>query len=204
MDIESFLLSPGSSAVLLSVPIILFGLRLLNRRPFVFRQDFWVYCFFLFGIFPNVIPQIIREVPVYQRDPALLFSTIAFLVTFVLLLFFAWKLLRGSFQFHNVDKNSLRESLFEVLSNRHIPYDEKGSEIYLKGSNAVIKIQTWGLRQSASLQFRDWQGIPQFPEFLSDLKTSLRQKPFRSFPLSGIYLILVGVLGMVVGILMNR
>lgn len=134
--------------VLLAVTMIALGVRLLNRRPLVLDSRIMLGALML-----AFLPLVINGLMLAFRGDVSSQQTWPLVAPVLILPLLFWFLRRafGRVTVFNITEESLYDALGRVLDEGGIAYDERRSQILLRGRDAVIKINVQGTMNTGTL-----------------------------------------------------
>ncbi len=168
-------------ATVLGGALFILGLKVLTKRAFFVGRRL-ILLFITIALLPFVLGPIWRTLDYELRTPSLWLALLPVPI-FVTLFLFVRKTL-GNVTVFNVTEDTLYDSLSEALSKNDIAYDQKRSQIVLKGVDSSVKISIQAMTSTASLAFIGPENIPNLERVLKDFRTSLLEKEFAGRPMS--------------------
>lgn len=168
------------------------GIKIMRRRAFTVSSKVWLG---LFGVMflPALVAPIFSFSRLFQRSP-LLWGVQLLPLLMLPVLFLFLRRSSGRLIVFNVTEDSLYESLCEALEKNGIGYEEKRSQIFIKGSDASIKVAIQGQMNMATLSFINPRTVSQLDKVIADFRHIVRTKILAHRPFAGIAYVMLSVL----------
>lgn len=189
----------GAMEILMGVVAFLFftlGVVVL-RKKVVFINGYLMTAVLGVCYLPIVIGQFIRPILRGNFDLSTDWISLLF-VAFFILLIFVYKKSFGDCSIFNVEEDMLYESIFIVLEEQGITYEDKRGKISLPTLNGEIKISIHSIYKTANLHLRLKENNEVTSDIIHGLKNILSEKKMKKIPITGIVYIACSIFLMLV------
>ncbi|MBS4539574.1 hypothetical protein GOQ27_13955 [Clostridium sp. D2Q-11] len=169
--------------------LIIHGIVLLTRRKFIEKGEFG----YIFVMFISMTPLIMDTFEMEYGKYHLLGLLIVITPVWIMLIV----LNRENYTIRNIKGEMVKSILIDILNEKDISYEEEKNKLILKNyKNKTIYCR--GSFNSVDIKFREIRDLPFYKELKKELKIKIKRINQKTFPLSGLLHIFVGIVFIII------